>query len=186
MAGVSVIRKWENEAYEDVSHAILMIKDACEAAKTLVGSVLLLDRHFLSVPALQALQHYLWRDGVLHIVTHANKDAVAYFKPIAPAKPQRGRPRRKGEKVRLREFFKNTDNFTAARITLYGKKESVRYFCIDLLWGKKLYRELRLVLVCYKDTLSILVSTNLDFTPEQIIRLYSLRQKIEVSFFEIK
>lgn len=184
--GVSVIRKWEDEAYEDVSHVVQMIKDACEAVKSIGDSVLLLDRYFLSVPALKALQNYLCRDRILHIVTRAKKDAVAYYKPIATAKPQRGRPCKKGEKVKLRELFKNADSFTATRLMLYGKTEAVRYFCIDLLWGKKLYRELRFVLVCYKDTQAILVSTNLDFTPEQIIRLYGLRQKIEVSFFGIK
>lgn len=66
------------------------------------------------------------------------------------------------------------------------KKQTVRYYCIDLLWGKKLYRPLRFVLVSYADTQAILVSTNLEFSAEQIIRLYGLRQKIEVSIFSIK
>lgn len=30
---------------------------------------------------------------------------------------------------------------------LYGKQESQRYYSTDLLWGQKLYQELRFVLV---------------------------------------
>ena len=35
-------------------------------------------------------------------------------------------------------------------MVLYGKKEKLHYYSIDLLWGQKLYQELRFVLVEYK------------------------------------
>jgi len=126
------------------------------------------------------------QNRVMHIVTRAKKNATAYFKPIPPEKPKRGRPRKKGDKVKLKDYFNDLSLFTDTTLSLYGEKQAVKYFCIDLLWGLTLYRELRFVLVCYKDTQAILVSTNLDFSPVQIIRLYGLRQKIEVSFFSLK
>jgi len=184
--GVSIIREWEDKTYEQASHVTQMIKDACAAVATVGSSVLLLDRYYLSVPALLAIKKYLGKDQILHIVTRAKQNATAYFKPIAPSKPTRGAPRKKGKKVKVWDFFNDTQKFTNKTLTIYGKKENVRYYCIDLLWGKKLYQELRFVCVCYGDEKAILVSTNLAFSPEQIIKLYSLRQKIEVSFFGLK
>ena len=113
-------------------------------------------------------------------------NATAYFKPSPLEKPRRGRPRKKGAKIKLRDYFNEQNRFVETTLCLYGENQAVRYFCIDLLWGLTLYKELRFVLVCYKDTQAILVSSNLDFTPEQIIKLYGFRQKIEVSFFSLK
>jgi len=71
----------------------------------------------------------------------AKKNAAAYFKPVPPENPKKGRPRKKGEKTRLREYFKNLSLFTGATLPLYGKNQAVKYFCVDLLWGLALYRE---------------------------------------------
>ena len=60
------------------------------------------------------------------------------------------------------------------------------YLCMDLLWGDGLYQPLRFVLVKFKNIDTILVCTDLTFTPEQIIRLYGHRFKIEVSFRALK
>ncbi|MEG1928773.1 MAG: hypothetical protein RR090_09155 [Niameybacter sp.] len=43
---------------------------------------------------------------------------------------------------------------------MYGKEETVSYYCINLLWGPKLYQELRFVLVTYQGKQCILVSTD--------------------------
>jgi len=40
-----------------------------------------------------------------------------------------------------------SSQFIKADAWMYGKKESVEYLCPDLLWGIKLYRKLRFVLV---------------------------------------
>jgi hypothetical protein len=184
--GVSVIREWEDETYQFESHVVQIIKDACLCVKTVGDSILLLDRYYLSVPALRTLAAFLPVDRTIHIVTRAKKNVTAYFKPVPLETPKRGRPRKKGEKVKLYDYFNDVSRFAGATLVLYGEKQEVKYLCVDLLWGLGLYRELRFVLICYKDVQAILVSTNLTFTPEQIIRLYGLRQKIEVSFFSLK
>ena len=83
-------------------------------------------------------------------------------------------------------FLSHREKFQEAEIELYGKKESIRYHCVDLLWGQKLYQELRFVLVEMDGIQSILASTSLELEPLSIIRLYSYRFRIECTFRELK
>ena len=69
---------------------------------------------------------------------------------------------------------------------MYGEKQEVTYYCTDLLWGQKLYQELRFVLVQYNGSRSILVSTDLSLSPKRIIELYAYRFSIEELFREFK
>ena len=52
--------------------------------------------------------------------------------------------------------------------------------------GQGLYQELRFVLVKYDGLRSILVSSDLSLSPEQIIEIYAHRAKIEDCFREFK
>lgn len=166
---------------------VQMVEDAYHAALTFGDSLLLLDRYFLTVPALDKLR-VLNRDGDvrMEIITKAKKSCTAYEKP-GPRKPGRGRPPKKGAAVHLKELFlSHREKFQEAEIELYGKKESIRYHCVDLLWGQKLYQELRFVLVEMDGIQSILASTSLELEPLSIIRLYSYRFRIECTFRELK
>lgn len=59
-----------------------MIEQVFHVARIFGGALLLLDRYFLSVPALQRLaEGSQTRDGHMNIVTKANMNAVAYEKP---------------------------------------------------------------------------------------------------------
>ena len=166
---------------------VQMVEDAYHAALTFGDSLLLLDRYFLTVPALDKLR-VLNRDGDvrMEIITKAKKSCTAYEKP-GPRKPGRGRPPKKGAAVHLKELFlSHREKFQEAEIELYGKKESIHYHCVDLLWGQKLYQELRFVLVEMDGIQSILASTSLELEPLSIIRLYSYRFRIECTFRELK
>lgn len=73
-----------------------MVEDAYRAACTFGDSLLLLDRYFLTVPALEKLAA-LNKNGNtrMEIVTKAKKSCVAFEKP-SPRKAGRGRPPKKG------------------------------------------------------------------------------------------
>ena len=164
-----------------------MIENGYQAARVFGHSIFLLDRYFLSVPALQQLEECNRSgDVTMHLVTKAKKSCTAYEPPGA-RKPGRGRPPKKGGSVKLKELFSSkSKEFRETTVMMYGKQESVRYYCTNLLWGQKLYQELRFVLVEYNGIQSILVSTDLSMNPVTIIRLYSYRFKIECTFRELK
>jgi hypothetical protein len=186
--GVQAIRPQEDATEEPhPSHVVQMIANGYEAAKTFGKSLLLLDRYFLSVPALKRLKQCNSEgDVTMHLVTKAKCNCVAYERPAEPT-GKRGRPAKKGASVKLSERFTDTTaDFIDATVRLYGKMENIRYHCVDLLWGTKLYQELRFVFVEYRDIKSILVSTDLTLDPVAIVRLYSYRFSIECAFRELK
>ena len=185
--GLQAAREWKGAAVSSASHVVQMVEDAYQAALVFGDSLLLLDRYFLTVPALEKLKTLNGSGDVrMEIVTKAKKSCTAFQKP-GPRKPGRGRPPKKGAAVHLKELFiSHKEQFRDAEIELYGKKESVRYYCTDLLWGQKLYQELRFVLVEMNGTQSILASTSLALEPLSIVRLYSYRFRIECTFRELK
>ena len=72
------------------------VEDACHAASAFGDSLLLPDRYFLTVPALEKLKALNDSGSVrMEIVTKAKKSCTAYQKP-GPCKPGRGRPPEKG------------------------------------------------------------------------------------------
>ena len=195
--GDAMITKWANPnddcQSQRESHVVRVIREACGVARDLgKKSILLLDRYYLTVPALRALLDEEVAAGaggsLLSLVVRAKRNAVAYFKPdVVSNKPSRGRPRKKGEALKVIDLFETAkDDFITAKVTLYGKEETISYLCRDLLWGQGLYQELRFVLVQMGSTKAIFVSTDLLLAPEQIIRLYSYRFKIECTFRELK
>lgn len=185
--GLQAAKEWKGASVSSVSHVVQMVEDAYHAALTFGDSLLLLDRYFLTVPALKKLKALNDSGDVrMEIVTKAKKSCIAYEKP-GPRKPGRGRPRKKGAAIHLKELFiSHKGQFRETEVELYGKTETIRYYCMNLLWGQKLYQELRFVLVEMDGAQSILASTSLELEPLAVIRLYSYRFRIECMFRELK
>ena len=187
--GVRAAANWADSTISAENHILQMIRNGFEAANSFGKCVLLLDRYFLSVPALQLLEklNEERKEKILTIVTKAKKNCTAYRLPPAREKGKKGRPRKKGEAIKLASLFNDPGiKFKKAKVTAYGEKKDVEYYCLNLLWGMKHYQRLRFVLVKWDGITSILVATDLTLQPTTIIELYAWRAKIESMFREMK
>lgn len=185
--GLAETASWDGSSHSKSSHVEQMISNGYEAACSLGASYMTLDRYFLSVPALKVLDYLNKSNHLLDLITRAKNSCVAYQPLSSDDRPRRGRPRKKGESVKLRELFDAREaDFVTADVLMYGEEEQVEYLCLDLLWGIKLYKKLRFLLVKSRRGRAILVSTDLDLSPELIIEAYAHRFKIEGMFREFK
>jgi len=181
--GCKPILEWTKSEYAEDSHVTRLVREACKAAFALKKpSFLVMDRYFLSVPALKTIAGEAIKYGASYItlITAAKQNPTAYEPPI-PNK--RGRPRKKGKAVNLKALFsERADQFIEAELCLYGHMQRVKYLCLDLLWGEQLYQTLRFVLVIEEGVERILACTDLSVCPTLIIELYSYRFRIEMAF----
>lgn len=119
-----------------------------------------------------------------HLISRVRSNAVAYYPVIADAGGRgRGRPRKYGKKIALRNFFNDPSTMQKALSPIYGeKKVMISYRTIDLIW-KSVGILVRFVIVIHPTRGKIiLLSTDLSLSAIEIIRNYGLRFKIEVSF----
>jgi hypothetical protein len=185
--GAHTIRAWHDDKYQPVSHVVQMMRDGCKVAAAIGKSILLMDRYFLTAPALKAIlacQKQYGDEDLVTIVTRAKSNAVAYEEPVQ--KGGRGAPRKKGKKVHLKDFFIDLSIFTEATVISNGKKKTIKYYCKDLLWGEGLYIKLRFVMVKFGEIYSIFVCSDLTISAEDILKLYGFRFKIEIMFRTFK
>ena len=117
------------------------------------------------------------------LIAAARFNAVAYEPAEVPESPRRGRPRRYGRKIKLRELFKSQEGFVEAASPIYGERDvTLRYRAVDLYW-RPVGILVRFVLIIHPERgMKILLCTDLSLAPLEIIRLYGVRFKIEVSF----
>jgi hypothetical protein len=139
---------------------VLLVADAYYACGKIIGG--LLDRNG-------------------HLISRMKKNACAYATPKAPVRPGRGRPKRYGTKILLRSLF--TGPLASMPSPIYDDRNvTLKYACYDLLW-RPAGRLVRFVAVLHPQRGKILLlCTDVTLAPAEIIRLYALRFKIEVSF----
>jgi hypothetical protein len=121
-----------------------------------------------------------------HLVTRLKTNAVAYALPPIPnpnSPKKRGRKRTYGEKIHLASLMEDKDAFSSAPSPIYGETNvTLCYRVVDLLW-RPIGMIVRFVLVIHPTRGTIfLMSTDLNLAPLEIIKVYGLRFKIELSF----
>ena len=122
--GLAEISLWnQGSLLRSDSHVVQMIRNGHEAASSFDPSYMALDRYFLTVPALEKLNALNQEKPLLHIITRAKASCVAYELPPVSDTPHRGRPRKKGDSVKLNTHFESRAfEFTRAEAMAYGKK----------------------------------------------------------------
>jgi len=149
--------------------------------------IIVLDAYFAVGPVFLILKQTLDGRGkrLIHMVTRAKKNVVAYHDP-PPKTGLPGRPREYGSKLCLMDLFETmADRFEQTTISLYGQCKEVPFLCLDLIW-KPIGEKVRFVLVRDGSEQFILMCSDVELLASDIIRAYSYRFKIEVSFKVLK
>ncbi len=146
---------------------------------------LVLDAYFAVGPVFDAAMKELLEDEPLvHIVTRAKKNIVAYQPAPPPKKKRRGAPKKYGRKIKLMSLFDSNRKafvFEEADALVYGNHERIRYLSLDLLW-KPTKGILRFILLESSRGRMILITSDLKLTPVKAMELYCRRVSIETMF----
>ena len=149
--------------------------------------LIVLDAYFAVGPVFLILRTLTSSNGerLVHLVTRAKSNVVGYEDP-PPKTGRKGRPKKYGEKVKLTKLFEDKPNdFQETTIEIYRETKTVLFLCHDLLW-KPIGEKVRFVLVSDGQENIIMMCSDLTLSPQDIIKAYSFRFKIEVSFKVLK
>lgn len=119
-----------------------------------------------------------------HLVSRVRSNAVAYLpSEHQPETKKRGRPKKYGKKIKLKTLLNDSESMQEDVSPIYGETGTkIFYRTLDLIW-KPVGILIRFVFVVHPQRgRIILMSTDLTLNAMEIIRLYGLRFKIEVSF----
>ena len=160
---------------------------AAEYAELDEAAIIALDAYFSKSTAFDVSKRKLAASGkpLIRIVTRAQDSYTGYLPCEANPTPSRGRPRKYGRKIKLKDLFNDMAAFEETILTLYDKETKVKYLCLDLLW-KPLGETIRFVAVETDRGRCVLMTDDFTLSPEEVITIYCLRFKIEIGFDEQK
>ena len=172
------------------SKTIRMVNMAQQVARVMGHpAYLVLDAYFAVGPVFQAAARELYGcANLVHILTRAKKNVVAYLPAPSHKKRKQGRPRKYGKKLQLMKLFDSKAKayrFRKAEALLYDRRERIGYLTLDLLW-KPTKTMLRFILVESPRGRMILISSDLKLNPIAAVEMYCRRVTIETLFDTLK
>lgn len=153
--------------------------------------VLLLDSLAITIPLYLVADRYYASAKVIlpllkkaqHLITAVRSNAVAYM-PVPPVERQRrGRPKKYGCKIKIKELFKDSALFVSVPSPVYGERGvDINYRTIDLYW-RPAGRLVKFVCVIHPTRgCMTFLSTDLSIDAVEVVRCYGVRFKIEATF----
>lgn len=152
-------------------------------------SIVVLDA-FFSIGAVFELANSVWsialKQPYLTILTRAKKSYVAYLDPLVPTPKPRGRPKKYGDKIKLKNVFEtHQEQLLQAECQVYGHVERISYLALNLLW-KPLKGPVRFIFAITSRGPLILMCSDLTMAPLLAIELYCARVRVETMFSMLK
>ncbi len=142
------------------------------------GSYAVLDAYYASDKVLQP-----FRAHGLHLISRASISTVARAPFSAnPSVRGRGRQRKWGSRIKLRELFAPLCECRRAQVWLYGEQQLVYYQQFEFYWDSPEALVLFVLAQLPNGKQIILLSSDLTLTGAQVIEAYGWRFKIELSF----
>lgn len=158
---------------EKAVNMVLSIKECCKKPVTVVADAFFSKKSFF-LP--------LMEQGI-SVLSRMRHDATAYLPPPAVKKKGRGRPRKYGKKIKLKELL-NTEILDVMEIRIGGRLKKIRYVMRDLLL-KGVPSPVRFLVIKDKKPV-ILMTTNKNLSAVDILEIYRSRFQIEFSFRDMK
>lgn len=142
------------------------------------GSYAILDAYYASAKILQP-----FRANGLHLISRVSISTVARARfDVTRGIRGRGRPRKWGSPIKLRELFAPLDQCHRAQVWLYGERQLVYYQPFQFHWDSAEALVLFVLVQLPNGKQIILLSSDTTLTGAQVIEAYGWRFKIEVSF----
>jgi hypothetical protein len=175
MAEIHLFGQGESQAVRPVVKAMEIVKHFS------LKAYLVLDAFFAVGPVFEMARQ---SEGRLHIVTRAKSNNVAFEVPIARKRKSRGRPRKYGKRIKLKDVFKKRKaEFAEIKASVYGKTETVQYLMMDLIW-KPVKGLLRFFWISSSRGDIVIMTSDFSMQVQDACFLYCRRATIE-SFFDI-
>jgi hypothetical protein len=131
------------------------------------------------------------RPPQVHVISRLRLDAALYAPPPPRQPGQKGRPRRRGNRLpALAQVIARRGRWTALPLVLYGRAVSPRTFSLEALWYGALRSQLIRIVVVRDPSRrrrdEAFFCTDLTQDPAFILQTYAARWTLEVTFHDTK
>jgi len=120
----------------------------------------------------------------IHVISKLKSNAVAHEDVILPVVKKRGRPRKRGNRIKIHSLIK-TEPVQKLTVQLYGEEKNIEAVVKDL-WLFNLNHKSRVVVTRINNRVNAFVCTDLSLTAEQILEIYGSRFSIELAIRDMK